>query len=1764
MTLAPGSFGFLRRRPIASFLPRRNAAVLLFTAAHCASQGRKLKHGEIFDAQAPEYTDVVQGTDGAIGKMSSSRGALFPAPASPSATENVTLELHRRLATASQQSQGVANRSTVSVSSNTTCERIERRRKKWSVAESEFDVRITERLFPEIRRLTALHELHYSDAVMREVDASSYFSHVGAAPPSNAAKSIAEGEITSGDDTACDVLTDADFLNFETEELAAGESVLSRSVNEEEGTPTGDGGGLPQVEGNEKVIAHGLQTPWFVPPDGVVQLRPLPLEDLLCLLRFLMHLRMQSVKDLPLALQAKVRATEKLLRKENPTKASVGGMVDRKIMKRGDTVPISFEDIMTYIDQAPSPVIGFSENLPLSNSPAFVFTLYTENVSLQNAIGHMAALFAVPQRAFFTCTAVSKMSCGAVLCTVAHNHLSREHLLLLNTMCHPGFVLRVGSIQEVRDVEQQNDLTGSLARWQPLHEVGVLLRRVSCNSRQEIEHRLRAIQDVGAVFFCSNREASLARAATDVLHGFYKSALVNALHRRNAPLELRHFLKRPNIVTAARARRVSSDPTVRQTLKNYELTGGNWEQTVGRTPYVWRRRWMNALRGSVWNTMASRRLAAAGGGRQVIPGDAVLRPEYRMDAHRRMITTVKADHIMIVRSREEAAQCSVEDIFIPFLRGTYPPGLFASDDTEHPIMTRTNMLALLRELHAPQLLLGMNEVCSQLLDARGGSSPLLFRRFIIRPITMSFTILEDKPPMKSVHFDAARLLLNDRLRLQPSLCGGAGRPLNISNQVNGDYLKEEAPSLVPSLVDQHVVLEKTTIGSRLSSGVLAEEFFSAPSRQDYVALGHVKRHLHGNFVSAVPQTSDDAMGAIDRLYSVHIHAVLRNGLGALSQLLREYFILSGVEAESDSALQHKIHRMRRELDGETDYLAAPTFCRACYCRCHDALESCAEYQHKREKHLEGKRRQKSLQQLGALSERTLPGTGSPVVGLPGEVDGVDDDGRIMDKGKGVPSTSMPQLQSNGEFGPSKELELELTLRRRTGEQKWGIHLTSSLSLFGIDDVGVVVGGKLRFGHDWDDNVNAGMQLRRVWLLSGGNESMSSLKLTDNRALALRQFISTALCSDDSDGHSAPATADICGMDNETLKKREVVLPNIQRALSTAISTLSALHTGKTSGCGGTTESPSLLHSCCWTLKKINGIEVSGRRQVASVFVSMGKERQACLLFRARVNDDLAREEKVETAQADDRYPQLPNTIELTLTKDEHEGDCMSGWGLKVDSALLTLQNLSDFLAPGGRNGVTATVNPPLSDGLKGGTALDKKYVLRTMDGVAVASQRDVCGHMSTRNTTDGRGNILVLKLELKDPQEVQKQPDECLTPRVMPDSSQEVVGNHMDIIAEASKSDVKAIADASKCEAVGSGGCDSGMVALPPCSPQCVRLSPVQLRRSVFTIAINRSSDAPSGRWGIRVQRGTTRIQRIQHDRHFSFQVYASKRNQAVRVADNLRAHSTRQNSGGVVAGDRVDEPETTPKDDSTSAVSYSHFVYFIVGVNYHRLASAAELRTSLADAARSQAESVILNVQQYRLAYIALSIRRSKLEGEEGLEAVGMRVSRDMVILAVVPGSAMARSILEATHENCSLRRLIVSERNADETSVTKTRRSEMNLSTQNNTWQFDLDEDALEQRHRMSSGEGDASLCDAVAGDDVTVGEFTAHWNMVDGVALCELHDRPESVTPLWSRARFVWRVLYAARAGSLRTPQDMARAFAGDVQEETIFVQQCVIDD
>ncbi|CAJ1985795.1 tRNA pseudouridine synthase [Leishmania donovani] len=1197
-------------------------------------------------------------------------------------------------------------------------EQIDRRRSKPSLSEAEFGVGMTERLLPELPRLPALHEVHYGDAVVRELDRSTYFALKQGSSTSAATPSMSAGAGHPSTDTAAapgnaavvvingeacvemsldEDLSEASFAAFDAEAgkaaprattpartvaAAAAALCVKEDIDATDAPASGHSNGDAtdaEEDGLSLQLNFGAERPWFVPTSGVVQLHPLSPQDCALLLRFVLRLRQQTEVDLVPSLRRALIAAEQRTAEtgaggegrarrggasvmSEPPQASLSS--EPATGSRGRRPHLTLADVVRYLDTAPPPVIAFTESLPAncaspytsssvhdSTSPAFVFHMYLENISSQNALGHLAGLFGIPLRSFQTHTAASKMSCSTVICAIAENLVRREHLLLLNTLRHPGFVLRVSDIREVReDVHGPSDDSGSadasspsptsqrlfreLARWQPLYHTEVLLRRVcsagstasgsGLSTRQQLEHRLRAVQTVGAICFCANREASLARAATDVLHNFFRSALLNALQRRKAPVPLTRFLKRPNLATAQHAHHVSTDVTVRQVLKAFMQCNGDWHATVVRTPYVWRRRWINALRGLVWNTMASQRIRKAG--REVCLGDVVLKPEYRDDVHRRGIMTVKAEHVMVVTTSAEAQAACMEDVFIPFLRGRYPEHLFADESTGHPIMTRTNMLALLRAMHAPQLLLGFTDEVRLLLDIRADVSPLLFRRLLVRPLELEFAILEDKPPMRALHFDAARLLTNDRWlaadgvkQQQPSSRTG----LNDDNGSSGNARRPAALQLTRAshLIPPSVVLERTTLGTRLASGILSEEFFSVPSADDYVVLGHAHRHLDGDLVQAAPHSDTAVVG--DRVYSVYIRAVVEHNLAGLSSMLREYFVLSGIETEADSSLQHKVHRMRRELDPETELLTAPVYCSTCYNRDHDTQEQCAEYQYKR--HRRGAQLDLAAAALQLEEDAHMRGmehergAALPPAGMPEKRRGNLGRDEVSVTG---PAASMPPAASTAATTPvpARTVCMRWRLRRRHDEQRWGVRLTKSLHLVGIDDASL-----LREAAVWCsatseacDAVSSASTTAAAmpdeaevcpWPSSWIAQSApvdEQAPPSSSSALRILEFLRAALRgSVDTDTDTNTASQQLAAL-TELLAQSPLV--RLQpAALAVALPPSAAA------------PAASQVKACKWRLAKVNAKPVATQRDVAAAMLTeAGKSREVWLTFEVPI------------------------------------------------------------------------------------------------------------------------------------------------------------------------------------------------------------------------------------------------------------------------------------------------------------------------------------------------------------------------------------------------------------------------------------------------------------------------------------------------------------------------------------------------------------------
>lgn len=920
--------------------------------------------------------------------------------------------------------------------SYTHLQRIARRRSRRSVLESEFSGGISERLFPDLPRLPALHEVHFSDTVVREVESTAFFQ----SSPTAAASSPheADEELLADDEEEA-------ALPLETE-VEGGSASCSESC---QGDVAESAGELTTVDGSASVstaksLSFGMEPLSSLLLQGgrrggesrddaslsslptINLITPLSQEDCVCLLTFVLHLRNETTANLPTPSMRRIAdsaigtswTASHHVELRSYQKASAHPSLPADEPGASPEPPLQFSHIMEYLETAPPPVRGFTEDLQeeaeaeegTPNSaytcrvererPAFLFTLYLENIAVSNAIGHMALLFSIPIRSFHTRSTCGKMSCSAVWCGLAPGTLCRHHLLLLNTMRHPGFVLRVFNVRAMPQVPHTatgvRDFFGSLARWQPLYMVDMLLRRVGSRAdgehgglegfsgpREAIEARLTAVQQHGAIHFCLQREPSLARAATDVIHLFYKSALINALQRPMHPLPMKQFLSAPNEVTASRARAASSDATVRAALKAFLTTKGNWEATVKQTPYAWRRRWINALRCLVWNSMASRRIryghrtaantssSTDGNTKEqqqsldpyrVLIGDVVVRPEFMEDVSRRQVLTLKAEALKVVETAAEAEQYTLDHVFVPFLRGVYPEALFAPETSEHPIMRRSAMLQLLKEKQAAALLVGLPPHAQQVLDARSNRSPTLFRKLMVRPLLLEAEVLEDRPPMAgSVPRDSCRLLRPDRwdvAQTTPTITTGAA-----ASELSSSPWKSEVGS---ALIPQTDVLTRTSLSNRLPPGVSPEDYFASPSPSDYLVLSQAQRHdSAASSTALLPTTPLTPPSQLqDRVYTLYIRAVCHSTAVGLAQMLREYFLLMSVkEGEGGSAagssangeapeqvdleLQHKVHRFWRELDPETAVLTAPIFCETCFNRDHSSATQCAEYHHKR-------------------------------------------------------------------------------------------------------------------------------------------------------------------------------------------------------------------------------------------------------------------------------------------------------------------------------------------------------------------------------------------------------------------------------------------------------------------------------------------------------------------------------------------------------------------------------------------------------------------------------------------------------------------------------------------------------------------------------------------------------------------------------------------------------------------------------------------------
>lgn len=1650
------------------------------------------------------------------------------ASSSVHATSATKLIPRHRVASAPglQQRMLNAGETVTSGAVHSSIEAIERRRSKVTVSQAEFEVGMTERLLPEIRRLTALHEVNYGDAVVREVDPSAYFRRTTAGCSGGDRGEVVSCGIVDEDhedDAAAFAAFEAAMPSSAADGVPNPSGVRpSPTIDEEH--PPGDIDASQQAA--LTLAPAGQQTPWFVDlamPGGVARWRPVPARDCARLLLFLLRLRGQAVADLPRQLRRKLQLAQKSTG-SNGTAETKGGTEKKRNTSRGGKTrrldsdgELSMADIITYLDTAPSPLMGFTEDLhprEAVRTPALLFTLTIENASLQNIVGHLAALFEIPEKAFASHSPAIKMSCTTFLCAVEPNRLRAEHLLLLNTMRHPGFVIRVSNICEVPDdmmvvgkdgkqVPAADDIVGALARWQPLYEVELILRRVQCKTRHDLEHRLSAVKEVGAIFFAANREANLVRTAKDILHGFYKSAMLSALSQRKPPLAMKHFLSRPNVITASRARRVSTDATIRQILKVFITTKGDWSETLGRTPYVLRRRWINALRGSVWNAMASRRLRT--GGRQVMVGDAVVKEVFRADAHRRMIPTLKCEHVKIVETPEEASRCSLEDVVIPYLRGRYPSEYFAPESTAHPIMTEANMLAFLREAHAPQLLLGLAPEHKRLLDIRCDIAPLLWRRLLVRPVAMEYTILEDKAPVKTTHFDASRLLRSDRWDVESTRVTATK-----AGDGTGDAAPQVAfPTAAPSLMPQSEVLERTTIGARLSHGMLAEDFFTIPASEDYVVLGQAKRLLEGQFVTAAPHTPSRELG--DRVFSAHIRAVTNRGVGGLTLALREYFALVGIEREVDSALQHKVHRMRRELDPETPLLTAPSFCAACYNRDHDTPEACAEYLFKQS------RRSHQLWQARTLTgdgrhgdeERSAPQRGHSSAGA------LLSDARDTER-----RTHALTIPSSTAAHPSR-LRLRLTLRRRSEEDKWGVRMTKTLRLTGIDDVSIIVAGDV---HALSPSAGAHPSLLEqmpndkqvpAWpphLLSALRRLHHASTSPGHRSMPPREM-----------GHTATLAAFLHQLSSSTDFFVGDTAIHAVAFSSEASDVLMPLFSPKGSATpdGGCPQAPAtneFLRRCAWRLAAVEETPVDDRRAVAAAFVRRAKAREVTLFFETSLSDVPApaddhrdvdpmttaavtlAESRLTLAQAQavmasaspaaQRWLRdLPDVLTMVLAKHRRDVCRHPSWGLRIEASDMTLLSYGTLLQHYVRRGHTSSegeevVNPfdrtvvsgftppesflltspgasAAAEGLSEAMLqelqplLRQLYVVTHVQDTSVANRAEVVRVFRAHVEADGNSGGVAknadaatvrLSLRLKRQAESYrwlsaasavpqlKERDASTVERASNDAAQRLVTVGEEVALD---------------DVLGQEDLVPSPYTCPPLSSAVTVLNPAQQSQQHVTIAINRRvvNSATEGRWGIRVQRGTCRLKHLQHNRLYTFQVFASKRQRAIRITDTLRLHS----KGDVVVGSSHGRAATGPfgggeatsdngshsrRSDVVESQFRSYFVYMLRAVNHAPVSDYDTLRQTLTRAATppphaaagsvTAPESVTLQVRQYALARLHVTVRRGGPGEPSAMTSIGLGLDSSLCVTHIEPGTAMATGVHAAASGVCSLRRLL------------------------------------------------------------------------------------------------------------------------------------------
>lgn len=1598
-------------------------------------------------------------------------------------------------------------------------DRIERRRSRPTVSDVEFEVGMSERLLPQLKRLVALSEVHYTDCIVSCWDEESLVQRLRAslehsavvsheAESSSMPKSVSMGVADAFDASGA---TERSFLddddddegasicdhNIKTKTVSAVGSSSSISSpqadrgenrNGEEGEPSTKPGGGALVR--DAMASQALPWTRSMAPNGHFSLPPLTADEIQCLHRFLMELRGQQ----PLSAE--------------PSCADAGSPNCLR-------VATTWQELETYL-KAPeggmvSPVLPFSTPPPVEGSssgsettdlrpPAWIFYLYTENTSTQNAIAHMAALFGVPVRNFITSHVASKMTCTTVLAAVTSNTVTRKQLLLLNTMRHPGFVLKVAGIAPAPDGLCDTQLFSDFAiKMKTITDVSMLLRRVS-GTRAEIAQRLEALRDVGAIFYCGSRELSLARAATDVIHGYYRSAFLNALYRRHATVELRRFLKRPSIQTAADARRTAGDASVRQMLKRYIANHGNFKAAVMQTPYATRRRWLNTLRCTIWNTMAATRIRevalrhrsatvdhlAPAARLHVIIGDLLLKPEFREDAHLRKMPNVKAEHLFMCTTQEEADAATLEDVFIPFLKGRLPAAFVAPESTNHPIMTQSALQSITGRLHARALLTGLSDEAKRILDIREEASPMLFRRLIMTPLALEYEILEDRPNVRSLHFDASRLWSVPRVQ-QQYFNAGSERAGSVPQRVTRteatsasssnapDAVPESMPMMVddgnaPMLYDRGYVLSHTTFsasgggrhfgdGSVSSSAVDSEPaFFHIPTRNDYVVLGRSVRRDSDGFATRAPVSHD--VESFDRVMTIRLRVLCPNGASGLAALLREYFSLSGIKTEEDSKLQHKVHRTQRELDPETPLLCQPTFCTACYNRCHDSVEVCAEYQFKKGLHAEKEVLRAALLSVPSPDDRMK------------ELSTSGDARSLLARLSPPPPSALPAVMV-----PS--MAIKLCVRRRTSEGRWGLRLhAAEMRVEGLpEDDAMWSVRELRQGHDGDGFVDTealqelaseikGSASRRV-STCGAERVQGALELlhdithvaaaiplspssSPSLRKVLRRLIERSYC--DASSNSVPGAE---GQDNLRFVWRVTHVNNAavanRRALGGVLAQLSR-----------DTEMELTLQS--ETLNLLQGSELTNPVPPSLVEPSVTQGR--CLV---EPTDS-------ELTVATEFGAILPEEVTLILTTASPVATAgkQRSWGVRVSASTLHVLNLGTLLSrelfPSGADPsmFVVTVPPmgPLLSSTSAGSSIAADHIARLdhvrLYKVVEANGLSIADLDMLRGVLDSAEDSVALVLRRELPPAVigslKSHPSSAtansstsgtvVAPRPQLDlhdrSTQHDHGrqqphHHPMPLAEAMKPPVPFWWRTAVCDNNAHGV--SFVHATEPVSPfftpsyreeaagdgeGAAAAAEVNLKRLLLTFAVvlHRSAAAVGTMlWGLRVEHQTCRLKSIPSTTTNDDQWYSEVLLHPAALDSTQRSDiaATRRSLCDLLHRHTV----VSRHNNNGSMVTFVPYACIVVGVSNKAVSTHAELGSTL----RSHAEeSVMLHVVRVALPTLRLRCCRQRCETPSATDAIpsmpswGLRVAADLTVECVErdsPCGLALRHFLQQLPEN-------------------------------------------------------------------------------------------------------------------------------------------------